>query len=237
MVEIGNVEVSAFNSRSDCAKEIVELISEGSGGTIVAVNSEKVVAARKSERLKRYLTAARLRYPDGVGVVLAMRLKRTPTVRVAGADLWLDLVHQCPPGSRIAVIGARPDVLRKAVEQLQAQFPHVNIVLSRDGYDGIRNMEELTRELIQSRPEVVFLALGSPIQEEVMTDLGGHLPNAIFMGLGGSLDVYTGTKKRAPVWMQEHGLEWFYRLVSEPSRVMRQRSLVVFIWLLLTGRL
>lgn len=236
-VDVGGLHVVAFDSLSAAAIAVVRLVDEGSGGTIVAVNAEKVIAARKSPTVRTQLESARLLFPDGAGVVVAMRLKGIGSVRVPGADLWLEVLRQCAPGARIAVIGASPEVLSRATNQLLGDFPTLDFVLARDGYGGVADLDGLVEALVAADPKIVFMALGSPKQEAMMEKLGVYLDGAIFMGLGGSLDVYTGTKRRAPLWMQRAGLEWLYRLFREPSRVFRQRNLLVFFFLLVTGRL
>jgi UDP-N-acetyl-D-mannosaminouronate:lipid I N-acetyl-D-mannosaminouronosyltransferase len=201
------------------------------------VNAEKVVMYRKSKSMRRVLDGARLLYPDGAGVVLAMRLKGIETARIPGAELWLEIIRQCPDGTPIALVGATKEVLAATVVRLQAEFPHVAVILARDGYSGCEDIESLGRELLERNARIVFLALGSPRQEELIARLRTFNPSAIYMGLGGSFDIYCGYKRRAPAWMRRASLEWLYRLSREPTRVLRQRRLITFAWLLLTRRL
>lgn len=237
IAQVGTVDVAAFASLADCATFALNLVHTGQGGSAVAINAEKVVSCRSSPDMVKIIANARLRYPDGAGVVLAMRTKGVRTARIAGADLWLQILRSAGPTTRIAVVGARPTVLRQALDRIDAEFPHINVVLGRDGYEGIRDVDELGQALVAASPGIVFVAMGSPRQEQVIDHLMKYQQSALYMGLGGSLDIYAGVKRRAPVWMQQIGLEWLYRLASEPSRIRRQFNLPRFVWLLLTRQL
>jgi UDP-N-acetyl-D-mannosaminouronate:lipid I N-acetyl-D-mannosaminouronosyltransferase len=110
-------------------------------------------------------------------------------------------------------------------------------VVARNGYDGTRDVDTLTRELASVQPDLVFVALGSPKQELLIERFRAAHPTGLYMGLGGSFDIYAGVKKRAPLWMQRRGLEWLFRFLSEPSRAPRETKRLKFLALLVMGRL
>lgn len=235
---VGGIRVSAFDSLAQCAERILEDARSGRGGCAVAINAEKVISAYQDRALAGLIDRATLRYPDGAGVVVAMRLRGVRTARVAGADLWLGILRAAR-GERlpIALIGASPRVLAATRARLEAEFPLVDIRVARDGFEGARDPAELLAELRRTRPQVVFVAMGSPRQERLIEALREGHAQAFYLGLGGSFDVYCGEKRRAPLWMQNHGLEWLFRFLAEPSRARRETKRLRFLMMLAARRL
>ena len=129
------------------------------------------------------------------------------------------------------------DSLAACAQRILADFPQVTVSIARNGYDGVRDLEELTQELAARKPDLVLVALGSPKQELLIERFRSVHPDGFYMGLGGSFDIYAGFKKRAPLWMQRYGLEWFFRFLSEPSRAPRETKRLKFLALLVLGRL
>jgi len=236
--KVGGIEVSAFESLTACARCILEDARTARGGFAVAINAEKVISSFQDRTLRELIGRATLRYADGAGVVVALRLKGTRTVRVPGADLWLEILREARSERLpIALIGASPHVLATTLRRLAAEFPHVDAVVARDGYEGARDPDTVLDALRQTRPEIVFVAMGSPRQERLIEHLRCGYPQAFYLGLGGSFDVYCGSKRRAPRWMQRAGLEWLFRFLSEPSRAPRETKRLRFLLLLAAGRL
>jgi UDP-N-acetyl-D-mannosaminouronate:lipid I N-acetyl-D-mannosaminouronosyltransferase len=235
---VGGVPVSPFDSLAACAQRILADVRGGKGGFAIAINAEKVITCNSDRNVQETIERATLRYPDGAGVVVAMRLKGVHSTRVAGADLWLEVLHQTRGQNlSIAILGAKPEVLEATRRRLQVEFPQVTVVIARNGYDGVRDLEGLTRELADTKPDLVLVALGSPKQELLIEHFRSVHPDGFYMGLGGSFDIYAGVKKRAPLWMQRYGLEWFFRFLSEPSRAPRETKRLKFLALLVLGRL
>lgn len=235
---VGGVPVSPFDSLAACAQRILADVHSGAGGFAIAINAEKVVTCNSDRNVQETIERATLRYPDGAGVVVAMRLKGVRSTRVAGADLWLEILRQAH-GQKlsVAVIGAKPEVLTATQRRLETDFPHVTVLVARNGYDGTRDLDALTHELATQKPDLVFVALGSPKQELLIERFRAAHPRGFYMGLGGSFDIYAGVKKRAPLWMQRRGLEWLFRFLSEPSRAPRETKRLKFLALLMLGRL
>ena len=128
-------------------------------------------------------------------------------------------------------------MIEKTIEGLKSQFPGIDIIGYRDGY--LKNdleKEALIDDIAAKKPDVVFVAMGSPKQELLMEEMWQR-HNAIYQGLGGSFDVYTGNVKRAPKWWIDHNLEFAYRLIKQPSRIKRQVFLLKFYFLLKTGKI
>lgn len=199
-------------------------------GYVLAVNPEKVYALRENPFLREFFSKATLLIPDGIGMVMAARLLfGTAIKRVPGADLMQRLCGIAPEkGYRIFIYGAKEEVSSRAAEILGERHPGIQIVGRANGYVTAERMHGLITEINTARPDLLFVALGSPRQEEWMAR---HLPDLnvkVCQGIGGTLDTIVGTVRRAPLFWQLLGLEWFYRLMSDPRRWRRQRVLPVF---------
>lgn len=197
---------------------------------LVAINAEKILHATDESR---NIINRNLGYPDGVGAVWALEKKGCKdVVKLPGCELWLDIVKQYHETESFYLVGGKEDVIQKTVEQLKNTYPFINIVNFRNGY--IKTDEEknaLIEDIIEKKPSIVFVAMGSPKQELLMEEIQRQHP-ALYQGLGGSFDVYTGNVERAPRWWIDRNLEWAYRLLRQPSRIKRQIHLVRFFVLL-----
>jgi len=236
-VDILGLTVQGFPSMAACARHVVSEIRSGRGGAAFAINAEKVVSYSEDAQLRRLLEQATLRYPDGAGVVLAMRRRGAATARIPGVELWLAVLQDASSRQtvRIALIGARADVLRQVREKLAAEFPNVHTVLAADGFEGVRDLGAVKVAVAGAEPDLVFVAMGTPRQEQLIAELKEHYGRAYYLGLGGSFDVYCGLKRRAPRWMQRIGLEWFHRFLIEPTRAAREKKRLRFLWMLARG--
>lgn len=135
------------------------------------------------------------------------------------------------------LVGSKPKVIEETVAKLKAEYPEIHIVGYRDGYlKSEQERLDLIADIVAKKPGVVFVAMGSPKQELLMEEIQKH-HTAIFQGLGGSFDVYTGHVERAPKWWVDHNLEFAYRLLKEPKRIKRQIYLVKYAWWLLWKKL
>lgn len=200
-------------------------------GTILAVNPEKVYALRQSRFLRNFFSKAAILIPDGIGIVFAMRMNGYKAERVAGADLMQQLCAQAEKkGYRIFIYGAKEEVNRGAVDRLRERHPAIRIVGRANGYVKDEEMDALVAQINESRAEILFVALGSPRQEEWMSKYLDRLESVrICQGIGGTLDTIVGTVKRAPLFMQRLNLEWFYRLLQQPTRASRQIKLLRYV--------
>src|SRR5690554_2316665 len=202
---------------------------------LVAINAEKILHASDASR---DIINRNLGYPDGVGAVWALEKKgEKNVVKIPGCELWLDIVKQYHETESFYLVGGKEDIIQQTVKQLKNTYPNINIANFRNGY--IKTEEEkqtLIDDIIEKKPSIVFVAMGSPKQELLMEEIQRQHP-ALYQGLGGSFDVYTGNVERAPKWWINNNLEWAYRLVKQPSRIKRQIHLVSFFVKLKMGRL
>ena len=159
-------------------------------------------------------------------------------MKLPGCELWLKIVAALfDKGKKFYLVGSKQEVIEETVEKLRREYPGINIAGYRNGY--IKSEEEKQRlidDIAGKQPDVVFVAMGSPKQELLMEEMAEHHP-AIYQGLGGSFDVYTGHVKRAPKWWVDHNLEFAYRLLKQPSRIKRQIHLVRFLLMVKLGKL
>ncbi len=206
---------------------------------VLAVNPEKVMAARQDPVLLGRLRDAALLLPDGIGVVLAGRvLGGRRFARVAGADFMPALCAlAAKKGYGVFVFGASEESNRGACEELQRRLPGLRIVGRHHGFVDEDSMEGVLDLIRSARPEFLFVALGSPRQELWMERYLNELPVKVCQGVGGTLDVLAGRVARAPAaWRRAH-LEWLYRLLRQPTRAFRQIALLKFAGLVLLARL
>ena len=215
--------------------EIIDYVS-GRKGILVAINAEKILNATDQTR---EIINRNIGYSDGVGAVMALKSHGcADAVKIAGCELWLKIVEKFyPQGKTFYLVGAKQEVIDETVAQLRKDFPGMKIVGYRNGY--IKTDEEkleLIEDIVAKKPDVVFVAMGSPKQELLMEEMIERHP-AIYQGLGGSFDVYTGRVERAPRWWVDHNLEFAYRLVKQPGRIRRQLHLVKFLGLVKLGKI
>ncbi|RIJ47605.1 glycosyltransferase [Maribellus luteus] len=226
---INGVNVYSFSSR----KELIRYVSTQKK-SLIAINAEKILHANEQTRS---LINQNIGYADGIGAVWALKKKGfKEVVKIPGCELWLDIVKEFYQSKSFYLVGSKEEVIRATVKKLQQEYPGINILGYRNGY--IKTPEEqaeLIRTIAEQKPDVVFVAMGSPKQELIMQEMQQHHP-AIYQGLGGSFDVYIGNVERAPEWWVKNNMEWTYRLIKQPSRIKRQIHLVRFAFLLLIGK-
>jgi UDP-N-acetyl-D-mannosaminouronate:lipid I N-acetyl-D-mannosaminouronosyltransferase len=227
---INSIRVFSFPTRD----ELINYV-EKEKKSLIAINAEKILHATEETR---GLINKNIGYADGIGAVWALKKKGFKnTIKIPGCELWLDIVSHFYRSKSFYLAGAKEEVIQQTVEKLKKEFPGINLLGYRNGY--IKTEEE-QQQLIQTiatlKPDIVFVAMGSPKQELLMQEMQQHHP-AIYQGLGGSFDVYVGNVERAPEWWLRNNLEWAYRLVKQPARIKRQIHLVKFLWLLLLNRI
>lgn len=208
--------------------------AEAHPGILVAVNAEKILSQTP---LTQAIINRNLGYCDGAGpLMLLHKMGHKEAVKVAGCELWLQLVERFHMQKTFYLVGGRQAVIEETVKKLRQQYPGIHIVGHRNGYLPTEaDRQALLDDIVAKRPEVVFVAMGSPRQELLMEDMQKIHP-AIYQGLGGSFDVYTGHVRRAPQWWVRHHVEWLYRLIHQPSRIRRQAKLVKFAWWIVSGK-
>ncbi len=200
-------------------------------GTLVAINAEKMLTLEDNAEVRALINDAEFKYADGISVVRSVRKKypQADVSRVAGADLWEALMARAgAEGTPVFLIGGKPEVMAETAQKLRQQW-NVNLVGTQDGYFTAEQRPALFARIRDSGAKIVTVAMGSPKQEILMRDCRQVYPDALYMGVGGTYDVFTGHVKRAPKVWQTLGLEWLYRLFSQPSRITRQLRLLRYL--------
>lgn len=217
-------------------KQVTMDIKNDKKSSIVAINPEKILKARKDSELKELLNSSTYKIPDGVGVIYASKIKKgNIKKRITGIDsMEMICALSAEKGYKIFMYGAKEETISLAKKKLEEKFPKINIVGTINGYE--KNNQKIIKAINDSQAQIVFVALGSPKQEYWIRNNKDKVCANIFQGVGGSFDVFSGNIKRAPEWMQKIGLEWLYRLLKEPKRIFRQVKLLKFIGLVMIGK-
>ncbi len=218
---------------SEALAEAERFMAEDKPHMIVTLDASGVVQAREDEELHRITEEADLVAPDGAGVVLAARMLNLPIdTRCAGCDMIVDLCRVAVRrGRSVYLLGAEPGVAGAAANRLTQQIPGLEIAGYHHGYFSADEEVQIVKDIKQTRPGVLLVALGIPKQEKWIKKHLQDLQVPVCIGVGGSLDIISGHKKRAPMWMQRAGLEWLYRTIKEPRRLPRLAALPKILWM------
>ena len=214
LVKIQRLNVDTFTI--DEAIKYANTIS----GQVITINPEMIENASQNPDFAEIINSAELVIPDGIGVEIGLKILGYNVRRIAGIEFSHRMIEECAKNSQsVALVGAKPQIVEKAKENLEKEISGLYITYAHDGY--FSNDEEIINELKIRQPRLVLCALGSPKQEEFIIKAKQVLPNARFVGVGGSFDVWSGVVERAPEIYQKLGLEWLYRTVKEPKRFKR----------------
>lgn len=214
LVKIQKLNVDTFTI--DEAIKYANTIS----GQVITINPEMIENASQNPDFAEIINSAELVIPDGIGVEIGLKILGYNVRRIAGIEFSHRMIEECAKNSQsVALVGAKPQIVEKAKENLEKEISGLYITYAHDGY--FSNDEEIINELKIRQPRLVLCALGSPKQEEFIIKAKQVLPNALFVGVGGSFDVWSGVVERAPEIYQKLGLEWLYRTVKEPKRFKR----------------
>jgi N-acetylglucosaminyldiphosphoundecaprenol N-acetyl-beta-D-mannosaminyltransferase len=212
-----------------------ERLESGQGAHVVTLNAEMTMQAERNKPLADIIHRAELVIPDGAGVVLYLQLLlRQKVNRIPGIELAEALVKKLgkstsnPNTSKVFFYGGSPGVAQKAADYWQSELPALNIAGTHSGYHSEAEEQLLLKNLSQIQPQLILVGLGVPRQEIWIAKNRHVCPQAIWVGVGGSLDIWSGVKTRAPKWLGNNHLEWLYRLYKEPWRWKRMISLPEF---------
>ena len=197
-----------------------ELISRaralvGRGGRIATVNPIMMSYAAENEEFCRILRGFDLCVPDGVGVRAALLFRGERTDVLAGVELGLHLLEG--EALSLGLIGGEAGIARRAMDNLLRSNPALSEAFVFDGYAA--REDEILEALLETKPSLVYVCLGTPKQELFISRIAPLSPSTVFVGLGGSLDIYSGRKRRAPRLFRALGAEWLWRIIKEPRRI------------------
>lgn len=199
---------------------------------VVTADSSGLVIAQSDPAFREILRAADLVTPDSAGVLWAAKRKHANiSGRVSGVDIVARVcAMSADKGYRIFLLGAAPGVAEVAAEKLRLTYPGCNIVGTRNGFFPPESDEVVAREVAETKPDVLFVAMGIPRQEKFIAATKEIIRAPVAIGVGGSLDVFSGRAKRAPKLIQKLNLEWLWRTLLNPRKFGKAKTLPVFAW-------
>lgn len=215
-------------------------LSQQAGTHVVTLNAEMTMQAEQDAVLAKIVAQADLIIPDGSGIVFyfwlqGIRLHRCPGIELA--ESLIRYIGQTGSADSVFFYGAAPGVAQQAVAHWQDHFPHLQVAGIYHGYLSNDEKVDLEETLRKQQPSVILVGLGVPRQELWIAEHRSLCPNAIWIGVGGSFDIWAGVKYRAPTWLRNNHLEWVYRLYQEPWRWRRMLALPQFAWRAIVYRL
>ena len=225
---------------TDYSSWLIDRLQQGIGTHVVTMNAEIVIQASHDLELAKIISNAELVTPDGSGIIMALRLHGIEQPRYAGIDLGEDLLRlAAKPEHNYSVFfyGGKPEIVDRAAQKWQTELPNLDIVGIEHGYIDSQQQTQLLDQIQTTQPKIILVALGMPRQEIWIRDNFHLCPQAIWIGVGGSFDVWSGAKNRAPQYMRNLDLEWMYRIAQEPSRWRRALALPQFAVLAVAERI
>lgn len=233
-VKIFDFDIDCFYSMDHAVQSIINNYLNDAN-IAVAINPEKILSSISNSDTYKAVEVADIRYLDGIGTVkLAEKKLNKKLCRIPGCELWENLMIEAGKNNiSVYILGADKAVVEKTVAKLNNY--NVNVVGYHDGY--FLDDDQMIQEIIDTRPKILSVALGSPRQEIFMKRCRELGANFFMMGVGGTYNVFTGNVKRAPESWCKLNLEWLYRLLSEPTRLKRQLKLLKFVELAYRGKI
>jgi N-acetylglucosaminyldiphosphoundecaprenol N-acetyl-beta-D-mannosaminyltransferase len=223
---------------------LLQQLHQQNGVHVVTLNAEMSMQAEHNQTLADVIRQAELVIPDGAGIVFYLWLQGKKTQRCPGIELAETLLRRSVAATvsqtatssdpsqpySIFFYGGSPGVSQTAAEVWQRRLPGLAIAGTQHGYLSTEEQASLRQTLKTLHPDIILVGLGVPRQELWIAENRHLCPNAIWIGVGGSFDIWAGTKTRAPQWLRNNSLEWIYRLYQEPWRWRRMLALPKFAW-------
>lgn len=216
---------------AEAVDTICGYLNDGGGHIICTPNPEMVMLAQKDESFKDVLNKSDMNIPDGIGIIHASRIKGHPLKeRIAGYDTVQAVFEKIKSTDKtVYMFGGKPGVTDAAKTEMEKVHKGLKIVGCANGYYDAEREKEIIEEIKTLKPDLLLVGIGFPKQEKWITEHRSELGFGAAIGVGGSFDVMSGQVKRAPDIFIKLGLEWFYRLITQPSRIGRMLQLPVFI--------
>ncbi|MDS1003634.1 WecB/TagA/CpsF family glycosyltransferase [Clostridium sp. FAM 1755] len=225
-------EMLGYSIFNDNKEELLNIIDKYEKVNIISGNPEVLYNGLNNEELfKNFTDKDSIIIPDGVGVVLASKIIKSPVKeKIAGIEVMDSILKKCNEnGKAVYLLGTTEDVLKECERKLLIKYKNLNIVGKHNGFFDMDSCEDILEDIKESNPYALFIAMGCPRQEKFITKYMDKLPCKIYMGVGGSFDVFAGKVKRAPKWMINCNLEWLYRVIKEPYRINRLAAIPKFL--------
>ena len=236
-VKIMDVSIDPFTMAETVAKT-EGFICGKKFAHLIGVNADKILQIKEDPAIKTIVERCEIVNADGASMLIAAnKLNIELPERVAGIDLMLELCSvAADKGYSVYLLGAKWEVVKETAKVLKERYPGINICGVHDGYFSENQDAEIIEEVKSSSPQIVFVGITSPRKELLIEKFRNHGVTAVFVGVGGSFDVISGNIPRAPKWMQEVKLEWLFRLLQEPKRLLKRYFVGNIKFLLLLNR-
>lgn len=216
--------------------EIMKLSIEKKSSYICITNVHMTIESYLDKNFSYVVNNADMATPDGMPIAKAIQfIYKIKQERVAGMDLIKDLFQKCETANKsIFIYGGSQNTLNKLQEKIRKDFPKLNIKFYSPPFRNLSNQEKNNhiKMINEFNPDFVFVVLGCPKQEKWMAEHKNKI-NSCMIGLGGAIEVYAGIKSRAPKWMQDYSMEWFYRFIQDPKRLWKRYLLTNSLFLIL----
>lgn len=213
---------------------LLDSYRQGLGTHVVTLNAEMAMQSERLPELRRVINAAEAIIPDGAGIVLYFRLKGRKIERSPGIEVSAELLMHLRSDEPVVFYGGAPGIADQAANYWRQRRPELAIATVQHGYLSTVEETAFLEALQELQPSVVLVGLGVPRQELWIAQHRRCCPQTIWIGVGGSFDIWSGHKTRAPAWLRNNHLEWLYRLYQEPWRWRRMLALPKFAWKALT---
>jgi len=200
------------------------------------VNVAKAINCRKDKQLRKNLADANVVLADGSGIVWLSKLMGKPLPeRVAGIDIMYKLFEKADEKHyRVYLLGATDQVIDRTVDVVKENYRGLQVAGYRNGYFGEAEEQKIAQDIRDSVADILLVGMPSPKKENFLSRWRGHMNVPVCHGVGGSFDIVAGVTKRAPQWIQDCGMEWFYRLIQEPRRMWKRYLVTNSIFLVLS---
>ena len=226
-------------TENEALKKVLHYLTGNDSKVVFTANPEIVMRAKNDDQFKKIINQGDLVVADGIGVVIGSKIIKKPLKeRVAGYDLVQNIFKEIKDTEHtVYFFGAAPGIAKQAQEKMKQQYSNIKIIGAHSGYYTEEEEALLIQELKRKKPDIILVGLGAPKQEMWIQKYKNEIKAKVFIGVGGSFDVMSGNTKRAPKLFIHLGLEWFYRLITQPTRLKRMLQLPLFLWeVLIRGR-
>ncbi len=214
-------------TRSVFIRTIIQYMLEKKKRLVLNMNAYGVVTYLENKKYAEIIGASDIIYPDGWGPVFASRgLKYPLKERINVGDFIDQLLTEMNDNKlRLYLLGSEEKVVILTANSIKIRYPNIVIVGFHHGFFNKRDEEKITKEIKSSKPNLVLVGMGLPIQEYFISENWENLPNAVFMGIGSAFHYIARIKSRAPKWMRDSGWEWLYRFMQEPIRLSKRYTI------------